>query len=357
LTEGYEQLKQARLPLKAFSILALAALAVVGVAGCGQDQPAAKKATTKAAPKASVKAPPAKPVWPLTGQEGQVVDRPALALKIENPPEARPQSGLDQADVVWEEIVEGGISRFVAVFHSQIPGSAGPVRSVRPMDGAILGATGGLLAFSGGQGRFIDLAKEAGLQVIGHDQGGQGFYRNPDRWGEHALYAYPEELLAQADDKHKSKPRGDFEFAKAADSATAVADGAPATKVDLVMSGLAKPSWAWDGGRWLRSEKGTPAQTPEGAQLGAANVVALSVQVGTAGGTDSAGSPIPDVQMVGSGRALVASGGKTIEATWEKAGVTDPVVLKDAKGNVVKLAPGNTWVELVPVEDGHWTVG
>ena len=82
--------------------------------------------------------------------------RPALAVKIENSVDARPQSGLNAADVVWEEVVEGGITRFVAVYHSTLPPEIGPIRSVRPMDAAIAGPLHGLFAFSGGQGPFVD---------------------------------------------------------------------------------------------------------------------------------------------------------------------------------------------------------
>jgi hypothetical protein len=170
------------------------------------------------------------------------------------------------------------------------------------------------------------------------------------------VYATPTELLAQADDAHQAAPKGDFEFALTDTAATAAASGTPATELALTMSGLAKPRWTWDGATWLRSEKDEPAMSASGGQLGAANVVALMVQVEAAGGTDAAGSEIPYVQMVGEGRALVASGGKTLEATWTKAGVNDPVVLKDAQGQEIRLAPGNTWVELVPAAEGSWTL-
>ena len=94
--------------------------------------------------------------------------RPALAIKVENSGEARPQTGLDQADVVWEQVVEGGISRFVAVYQSQVPAEVGPIRSVRPMDPAIAAPLHGLIAFSGGQPQFVQDLKNAGLQIDQH---------------------------------------------------------------------------------------------------------------------------------------------------------------------------------------------
>ncbi len=93
------------------------------------------------------------PLAPLTGladPSGATKSRPSIAVKIDNAPEARPQSGLDVADIVYEEVVEGGVTRLIAVFHSTAPELAGPVRSVRPMDPDILSAYHGLVAYSGG---------------------------------------------------------------------------------------------------------------------------------------------------------------------------------------------------------------
>src|SRR5450759_5699865 len=126
----------------ALSVVSVASLLL---AGCGKTAtqanvtPAAVTATPTVV---AVKAAPPKPdvpvVWPLTGvATTELVERPALAIKIENPREGRPQTGLEAADMVWEEVVEGGVTRYVAVFHSTIPGEVGPLRSVRPLDPAI----------------------------------------------------------------------------------------------------------------------------------------------------------------------------------------------------------------------------
>src|SRR5699024_11773665 len=87
--------------------------------------------------------PTPEPTWPLTGKTGDIVDRPPMTVKIENSIASRPQTGLQQADVVWEEMVEGGITRYGAVDHSRLPETFGPVRSVRPMEQASAGACGG----------------------------------------------------------------------------------------------------------------------------------------------------------------------------------------------------------------------
>jgi hypothetical protein len=305
--------------------------------------------------------PPPPPVyWPLTGIEsGPVPGHPALAVKIENSVDSRPQTGLNAADVVWEEVVEGGITRFVAVYHSTVPTQIGPIRSVRPMDPAIAAPLRGLFAFSGGQRQYVDAVSAAGLQVISHDGGAGGFYRLNTRYAPHNVYADATVFLAQADPEHQAAPAPQFVHAGPGQQPTAMAAGTPTAVVNLKLSGMSRPSWTWHptGGGWLRAEGSTPATEADGAPLRAANVVVLRVAVVNTSATDPAGNPVPETQMVGSGEALVATGGATVAATWSKASLDAPVVLTDATGQPVLLAPGNTWVELVPTGTGSVAVG
>ncbi|MDR2347848.1 MAG: DUF3048 domain-containing protein [Bifidobacteriaceae bacterium] len=337
-----------------------AALAAVGAAtaltGCATVV-SVPDVTETTYPNQSKEPPPAPPpAWPLTGELGEVVERPALAVKVENSAPARPQTGLEQADVIWEEMIEGGESRFIAVFNSLVPESVGPVRSVRPMDGPILGGVRGLLACSGGQDRFIAKAKEAGLQVFQEDS--KGYYRSQDRVMPYNLYLRPAEIWAQADESHRALPQPEFVFA-ASDLATSAAlDGAPAAKIAVLISSVARPSWTWDEASrlFLRSERETPSQSAAGIRLSASNVIALSVAVHDAGGTDVAGSPIPETVVVGSGVGIVASAGQVVDVTWTKDSATSPFVLQTADGAAVRLAEGQTWIELVPISGGSWSV-
>ncbi|WP_308128167.1 DUF3048 domain-containing protein [Modestobacter italicus] len=334
-------------------------VALGGTVSCGGGSDAAVAAT--ATPATSSTPPPPPPVyWPLTGLEsGAVPARPALTVKIENSVDARPQTGLGAADVVWEQVVEGGISRYVAVYHSTLPPQLGPVRSVRPMDPAITAPLHGLFAASGGQAAYVGDVADAGLQVLTFDAGDDGFARIATRRAPHNVYADPAALLAQADAAHLTDPAPQFELATTADQAGAVLAGTPATTLSLTLSGVSRPQWTWSPpeARWLRAEGSTPAVEADGARLGAANVVVLRVQVVATGGVDPAGNPVPETVLVGRGEALVASGGKTLPATWVKDTVTDRVVLLGPDGNPVRLAPGRTWVELVPVRGGAVAVG
>ena len=289
--------------------------------------------------------------WPLTGVPADTVpDRPALAVKIENSVAARPQTGLNAADLVWEQVVEGGITRFVAVYHSTLPPEIGPVRSIRPMDPAIAAPLGGLLAFSGGVPAYVRAAQDTGLQVVTQDSDAGGFFRTTTRSAPHNVHAVPQTLLDRADATHRASPGAQFDHAATGEQPTAVAAGQPTTTLDLTLSGISSPRWTWSAadGRWLRAEGSTPAVEADGARIGATNVVVLRVDVVQTEARDPAGNPVPETILTGSGRALVASGGHTVEATWSKPAVGDRVELTDADGAPVTLAPGTAWVELVP---------
>jgi len=278
-------------------------------------------------------------------------------VKIENSTSARPQTGLDSADIVWEQIVEGGISRYIAVYHSQVPDIVGPVRSVRPMDPNIIKPMGGLFAFSGGQAHYVAAVEAAGIQIVSSDRGDGGYFRSNQHAAPHNMYANTPELFGQADPAHSTPPPPQFEYGMTLNEATAVTTGAPAAVVDVFLTGIANPNWTWDAGRgqWLRAEKSVPATTPEGTQLGATNVVVLRVELVNTADTDAIGSPVPETIIISSGEALVATGGHTIPATWSKTSAEDVVTLTGPDGQPILLAPGNTWIELMP-SNGHWTV-
>jgi len=334
----------------------LAGLALAGTVSCGSAAvtPAAAGTPTSSAP------PPPPVLWPLTGLESGVVPpHPALAVKIENSVDARPQTGLNSADVVWEEVVEGGITRFVAVYHSTLPAEIGPVRSVRPMDPAIAAPLHGLFAFSGGQSEYVNAVSQAGMQVLSFDNGDDGFYRIDSRYAPHNVYASPAALIAQADPAHLADPVTQFEYAATGTQPTAVAAGTPAGALQLTLSGVSHPQWTWSApdANWLRAEDTTPSVEVDGSPLRAANVVVLRVDVVATAGLDPAGNPVPETLLEGRGEALVASGGRTMPVTWVKNSVTDRLALLGPDGNPVRLAAGNTWVELVPNQGGAVTVG
>ena len=227
------------------------------------------------------------------------------------------------------------------------------------MDPAIAAPLHGLFAFSGGQPAFVDAVAGAGLQIVSHDAGNDGFYRTSTRRAPHNVYADPLAFLAQADATHQAAPAAQFDFPLAGGQATAATAGIPTTSVQLTLSGLSHPHWTWSqpDSRWLRAEGSTPAVAADGSQLGATNVVVLRVDLVDTGTRDPAGNPVPETLLVGTGEALVASGGRTLPATWVKTSVDERLVLIGPDGNPVQLTPGTTWVELVPNRTGAVTVG
>ncbi|WP_051639748.1 DUF3048 domain-containing protein [Cellulomonas sp. URHE0023] len=344
--------------------VALGALLALVSCSSPAPEPAPSATTVTVLPtvppaKAAAPVPVVAPSWPLTGVPGDPASRPALAVKIENTPVARPQSGLEQADVVWETIVEFDVSRLVAVFHSQVPAEVGPIRSVRPMDPLILAPMHGLLAFSGGQPGILTLVAQSGVQMISHDAGAPGMYRTKDRAAPHNVYGTPTVFWAQADADHQAPPGEQFTIARSADRAAAVVGGAPAGTLSFQLSPASSPTWTWDAasGTWLRSEGATPATSRGGARLSAVNVVSITAAHPPTGYAAQGGTPVPTYELVGSGEGLVATGGKTLPVTWKKDSQDAPMRLFAADGSPADLAPGNTWVELVPAGSGSVTVG
>jgi len=306
---------------------------------------------------------PTGPVAPLTGL--RVFDPsvgPALCVKIENAPEARPQLGLNSTDIVYEEVVEGGITRFMGVFQSTIPTAVEPVRSLRPMDPNIALPFSCALVFSGGQSVFVNAAAATGIQLMYEDRGDPGFSRDTDksRVAPHNVIGNMATFISKV---NPAKNNGTtptppaWAFAASADETTAGTAGTTTSTLTVKMSGAETPHWTWDAtsGTWLRFESANPAMTRTDAddssavQISATNVVAITVKVANTKYKDPAGNPVPEtIVNNSSGTGVLASDGKTVKIKWSKGAAKDPIVLTDEAGNPVTLTPGNTWVELVP---------
>jgi hypothetical protein len=283
---------------------------------------------------------------PLTGI---AVDDPAslahssLAAKIDNHWDARPQVGLETTDLVFEELVEGGLTRYVAVWHSSIPAEIGPIRSIRPMDPDIISPFAGIVAYSGGQYRFVVLMQQTNVYNAIHGQRDTEdvMYRTKAKTAPHNVIVKAPELIALHPDI--APPVQQYAYADSLAGATATREGGVVGGVDLVFGGSAHPSWRWDAGagRWLRFQDAEADLDSAGGQLSAANVVIVRVGVSNDGG-------VPKTELIGGGEAWVLSGGGMVHASWSKSDRTAPVRLVDDTGAVIRLAPGNSWFELVP---------
>jgi hypothetical protein len=313
-------------------------------AGCAPEK-STPSPTQTPRPTPSHHTPAPTAIAPLRGTTVPVgsLDHASIAAKIDNLPAARPQVGLESADLVYQELVEGGLTRYVAVWQSAIPALLGPVRSIRPMDPDIVSPLGGIICYSGGQQRFIDLMRKTPVYNAIHGQADTAstFFRTPTKAAPHNVLVKAQELLAQ----HASipAPAQQFDFSPGVSSSTAAKDGTPTAVVNYAFSGVTNGSWTWDApkGEFLRSQGSGPDLDGAGAQLSATNVVVVRVNV-----TNDQG--VPKTILIGSGEAWISSGGGTVHATWSKASATDPIHLVDGAGATVRLAPGNTWIELVP---------
>ena len=299
-----------------------------------------------------VASPPADPqpaeVWPLTGLSSvdataEAKAAPSLDVKIENTPDARPQKGLEYADIVFEEYVEYGVSRLMAVFQSTFPDSVGPVRSLRPMDPNIAGSFNGAVVFSGANAGVLRDAKKTGELLLAQDLHSKGFFRVRTKPAPHNLWATVSALLEQA--SAKTAPPQQFDYAYPSSLASAAVSGTPTTHVAIRLSKISKPTWDWDSGSgtWLRSETSGPMMTFDGARISATNVVVLRVNVRYVYGF------LPETLMfVDHAPGFVLTDGKYLPILWSKADRTDTIHLVTETGAPVDLAPGKTWVELLP---------
>ena len=259
--------------------------------------------------------------------------RPALVVKIDNV-DAEPQSGLNQADIVFEEIVEGQATRFAAVFNSMEANPVGPIRSGRTQDvNLLLSLNDPAIVYSGANEAVNNALQGAGFELLG--EGTPGFFRRDDRPAPHNLYANLAALWPQLASSGNAVPAFDY-VAPGQEVA-----GTPVTFAEM-MVGSYNVRWDWDAvqGLFLRSQLGSPHELTDG-QASADSVVVLVLDYGTspAGGG-------PEANTLGTGAAVVYSDGRKIEGTWSRDNPTDPFTL-EANGQPILLAPGRTWVELV----------
>lgn len=282
-----------------------------------------------------------------------VLARPLLIVKIENSESARPQSGMDAADIVIEELVEGGITRFMVLFHSVLPDVAGPIRSARPVDVELLsglGASG--FAYSGARAEVQGLlASTPSIRVI---EGVDGFFRDDARRAPHNLYLEPAIVLEVVEGRG-ARPLIDigWEFDEAAPqgaltcpaSATDCAD--PGGSVVVEMSRSFRSGWTYDAGAgvYRRDQNGRAFAVSGPGDIGAANVVILATRhyVG-ASGYDETDATTPGAP------AIVLRDGRRYEARWEKPTASDLLRILTPDGQPFPLKPGATWLHLPPAD-------
>ena len=334
------------------SLAALCAVSALVLAACGgHDKPKAAAPTpTSASPSPSVTpaAAPPKPTCPLTGRppgKDQYRGRPTLAIKIDNVDIARPQSGVDKADVVIEETVEGGLTRLMAVFQCNSVDNVGPIRSARTSDSDLLQMfKTSIFGFSGAN-RHVNARINAtpGVVPLSYDSHGALYHRSSSRPAPHNVYTSTSILLnaGKAQSKRLKPPPPLFSYSPKPNGGRAV------KSIGLRWSGFASASWSWNGSAWARTQNGSPDRMASGTRIAVTNVVVMQITTRYLGLHDVLGNASPDDVVTGRGQVWVFRNGKVIHGKWIHKHPKSPLRLM-LKGKVIPLAPGHTWVELLP---------
>jgi len=282
------------------------------------------------------------PVAPLTGLPdpgGAALTRPALTVKIENTPEAMPQWGVDRADVVYEEIVNGGITRLAAIFNSTAPDKVGPVRSVRPTDTQVVWPLGGIFAYSGGAAYAVASISTAPVKLIDESSAGAAMFRDPSRQAPHNLYAIAPLLF-----NFKGTPTPPPKLFSCRDMTKKVV-GATVARFVVPFPSIYPVTWTWNGttSSWDRTLFGQPDVTGTGVRESPKNVVVMWVNYVNGIGTEASYA-----NLQGSGQAAFFIDGKEVHGTWSRgASKADVVTYQTLDGKAVGMTPGQTWVELL----------
>ncbi|MFF1713532.1 DUF3048 domain-containing protein [Streptomyces sp. NPDC058268] len=274
---------------------------------------------------------------PFTGTRAD--QGPVLAVKFDNARMARPHTGLAQADIVYVEKVEGGMSRLMGVYSSRLPEAVGPVRSARESDVELLRQFGRpALAYSGVRSSLHKMLKRSPLYVRPHDRVPSAYFRDGNRPAPHDLFVRPQAVL-------RSAPRADhptdigFRFGPAPEG------GTPAS-VRTVRYASASHTFSWSPQeqRWLASFDGAPARSTSGARLGARTIVIQHVDMPPSRYKDVNGAATPYIKTVGSGRATVLRGGKAYQTHWKRSSPEGGTSFTLSNGRRMPFAPGQVWM-------------
>lgn len=277
---------------------------------------------------------------PLTGKpitDPAVAAQPAVVIKVSNDPGARPQSGLDAADIVFEAW-GAGPTRFATVFQSTDAPNVGPIRSARTQDVDLVGEFNHpVFACSGGNPTVVKTIRESDLQVFTESQG-PGWRLDKHRKRPHATFNDTASLRSDAA-FGSSAPAQQFHYRGAADTAT----GDPSAGFNLHIERV-RAQWRFNvgTGRYDRSQDGGPHLLADGTQVQADNVIVMWIDYEHS----FADARSPDGGSIGTGSVLVFSGGKVTTGTWARDDRLKPISFTDASGSPILLTPGSTWIEL-----------
>jgi hypothetical protein len=346
------------------------------VAACGGPKtldysPSPTSPAAAATPRATLDpAAPCERCWPLSGlpaANGAAMDRKPLLIKIDNAPAARPHYSINQADMVFEIIVEGGVTRLAAVFHAQDPAQIGSVRSARLVDRTLTQMVRGALVYSGTSAHAWSLiSKDAaeGKYVELSADHAQGYFRVNFRPAPYNLFT---SAASQRDNLKKlgaetSKDIPKWAFLVSQDHPATIAGmtgAAPATEISIpYRADTSAVSYQYDAatktyarfqnaaGRAVRDVDAVTSKP-----VAATDVVIIQTEIWDVPDiVDASGALSNDMRMTGTGSATVFRDGLRQDGTWSRKDDMSPFVFKNAAGEQILLSPGQPWIHVVPNE-------
>jgi hypothetical protein len=321
-------------------VIVVAVLAALALA----STPTAARKPVAAAPVARVRGPL---LSPFTGEPVKSLG-PVLAVKIDNIVYARPQTGLTDADIIYVLPVEGGLSRFLAIFSSRFPPVIGPVRSSRQDDIELLRQFGRpAFAFSGAQPQLLPVVERARIVDLYVGVRPAGYFRSSDRIAPYNLYAYTRTLLSEAKGASKAHSIG-FTFGAAPSGGRWVG-----SETVSYPAASFRFSWSEPNQDWLVWIDGARGETTEGRQLAPSTVVIQYTTVSTSPFKEEGLRP-PYAQTVGSGTALVLRNGRAYMARWSRPNWDGGTTFTTLNGQPMNFARGQVWIVLVGKNQASW---
>lgn len=339
---------------RSLTVLLVAGTVLAGACGGGDDDKESSSSTTaRPGDPTSTLPAPAAGVAPLTGlplTDAGKGNRPALVVKIDNAPKARPQIGLNQADVVVEEKVEDGVVRLFTIFHTGESDPVGPVRSARTTDISLAAPLNRpLFAYSGTNDNFQRLVSAAPLIDLGPGAFPGGYFRQPGRPAPYNLFSRTSTLWTRAP-AGAGPPPPLFRFRSG--DAAASGEGSGGVNISYVGKNITTVvAYTWDAGAgtWPRVQNGTPHTDAAGVQVAPKNVIVQLVEYVNTGEIDRSGAAVPEADLVGEGEAWIFTAGKVVKGKWSRANAEALTAYTGPDGTPVLLTPGQTWVELAPL--------
>ena len=282
--------------------------------------------------------------------ESSANNKIVIGIKNDNNVRARPQSGPQNADAVFEVLVEGGMTRFINIFYESDTSYHGPIRSARPTDPTVLRPLDGVLVASGATGGLIPEILDMGVPVITDRR--PEYFRISSRKAPHNLYADTYKLKSLAISKGYKKsenPQPLFPWGN-----PNISTWANGKSIKLKFSSQTSTTWTWNGSNYVRTYYDAYRGSSSGIahnwinEDGSTGEIAFKTVIALFCEPYVHPLQLPSVKTVGEGRAVIMHGGKMMDVRWKRGSNLDPFHLVDSNGNTMYIPAGKPWISLVP---------